>query len=98
MLTKDAILSFSLGPPPPYIRGGAEGFVIHKLQSPGGFHTRPARLQVILPNTTLAFLNNILGFRIFLFFESWAFSKPWVPSSADPLGMPMSISEKDGYT
>ena len=77
---------------PPYIGGGVEGFIIHKLQSPGGFLTRPARLQVIFPNTTLAFLNNNLGFRFFLSFGSWAFSKPRVPSSAGPLGMPMSVA------
>ena len=42
---------------PPYIGGGAEGFVLYKLQSPGRFVTHPARLQIILPITTLAFLN-----------------------------------------
>ena len=77
---------------PPYIGGGAEGFVLYKLQSPGGFPTHPVGLQILSPNTTLAFLNKNLGFRFFLFFESWAFSKPRVPPLAGPLRMPMSVA------
>ena len=42
---------------PLYIGGGAEGFVLYKLQSPGRFLTHPARLQITLPITTLTFLN-----------------------------------------